>query len=342
MASEFKGDPSPLEMADFERAATRLQCSVAAVQAVAKVESNGSGYLRDGRPKILFERHWFSKFTKGHHNRTHSDISWPKWGGYKGGEREYDRLKKAIALDREAGLKSASWGAFQIMGFNHKAVGFGDVESFVAAMVEGSGRQLDAFVAFIKHKKIDDELRRLDWHGFARVYNGPKYAEHDYHGRMARAYADFNSGGARTDNPHPVLRLSDTGQAVHHLQELLGIASDGDFGPATKTAVIRFQKQQSLHPDGVVGAQTWAALLSAKASKPDTQKGHKEEAENARAPLRIGDKGEDVALLQKELGLTADGDFGPDTLAALKSFQQGNGLKADGIVGRNTWAALLA
>ena len=35
-----------------------------------------------------------------------------------------------------------------------------------------------------------------------------------------------------------------------------------------------------------------------------------------------------------------DGDFGKDTLAAVKAFQQDRGLKVDGIVGPKTWAAL--
>lgn len=341
MPSEFKGNPSPLTDADFERAATALRCSVPAVRAVAHVESLGGGYQSDGRPKILFERHWFHKLTNGKFTQSHSDISWPKWGGYKGGSREYDRLEKAIGLDREAALKSASWGAFQIMGFNHKKVGFDNVEDFVKAMVDSSAKQLDAFVQFIKSSRLDDELRRLDWKGFARGYNGSQYWKNKYDEKMARAYRTFSDGGARTDNPHPVLRMGDSGQAVMHLQELLDITKDGDFGPGTKAAVVKFQKSASLHPDGIVGGQTWSALLATKESNPKTKKAKMDEAQRARPPLRVGDKGEDVEFLQAELGIAQDGDFGPKTLAAVKDFQSSAGLVADGIVGRNTWQALL-
>ncbi len=65
-----------------------------------------------------------------------------------------------------------------------------------------------------------------------------------------------------------------------------------------------------------------------------------------RPTLRQGSSGPDVADLQRrlnELGFsagTADGDFGPKTLAAVKAFQQSRGLAADGIVGQKTWAAL--
>ena len=47
-----------------------------------------------------------------------------------------------------------------------------------------------------------------------------------------------------------------------------------------------------------------------------------------------------VVLLQRELGIAADGIFGPGTEAAVKSFQSSHGLTADGIVGPATWSAL--
>ena len=53
-----------------------------------------------------------------------------------------------------------------------------------------------------------------------------------------------------------------------------------------------------------------------------------------------GDQGEDVKKLQAALGLTADGDFGPVTKAAVVALQKKKGLYADGIVGKQTWAVL--
>lgn len=56
--------------------------------------------------------------------------------------------------------------------------------------------------------------------------------------------------------------------------------------------------------------------------------------------LRRGSTGEDVRLLQKRLGISADGKFGPGTDAAVRRYQASHGLKADGIVGAKTWTAL--
>ena len=54
----------------------------------------------------------------------------------------------------------------------------------------------------------------------------------------------------------------------------------------------------------------------------------------------MGDEGDDVAALQKRLGLTGDGDFGPVTRRAVAAFQAKHGLTADGIVGLKTRKAL--
>ena len=63
----------------------------------------------------------------------------------------------------------------------------------------------------------------------------------------------------------PTLRPGDSGAAVTELQRLLNakginITLDGIFGNATRIAVVRFQQQNGLVADGIVGTQTWQAL----------------------------------------------------------------------------------
>lgn len=259
MPLEFSGPATPMNDAAIEQAAKSLGCPVAAVRAVLDVESRG-GFLPDGRPKILFERHYFCRLTGGKYNQSDPDISASHWGGYKGKAAEYDRLQRAIKLDRDAALRSASWGAFQIMGDNYKACGFANVEAFVKAMVAGEPEQLDAFVNFVKKSFLDDELARLDWAGFARGYNGPAYKDNKYDVKLKAAYQYHMNGGARTTSPLPVLKMGDRGEDVKRIQAALKIVMDGDFGPATKAAVVAFQRKQGLYPDGVVGKNTWAKL----------------------------------------------------------------------------------
>ena len=56
--------------------------------------------------------------------------------------------------------------------------------------------------------------------------------------------------------------------------------------------------------------------------------------------LKIGAKGDPVRDLQEILAIKIDGDFGPDTENAVRTFQEGNGLEVDGVVGEKTWEVL--
>jgi hypothetical protein len=97
-----------------------------------------------------------------------------------------------MAVDRTAALESASWGLFQIMGFNYASSGFGNVEQMVTAMFESEGKQLAAFVSFLKKNGLDKSLKDKNWKVFARGYNGPKYAENKYDTQLAAAYAKYS------------------------------------------------------------------------------------------------------------------------------------------------------
>lgn len=198
---------------DYSEAAALLDGDIAKLQAVKAVESGG-GWFTDVRkdildldgpggfldgpdlPKILFEAHLFSAETGGKYDRSHPDISATKWNRklYVGGEGEYARLHRAMLLAPDAALRSASWGLFQILGRNHKAAGYPDVRAYVEAMKAGEREQLLAFVNFIrntsgllaKYRKISTDPATC--RPFCAAYNGPAYATHNYHGRIAAEY----------------------------------------------------------------------------------------------------------------------------------------------------------
>lgn len=173
---------------DYCRASERLRVEVGLLYALVEVECARSGFLPDGRPSILFERHIFHKQSGGRFSRSHPDISNPRSGGYKGGRAEWERLERAKALDETAALKSASWGLGQVMGFNYKIAGWSSVQAFVEAMGESEAVQLEAVENFLKANGLDDKLRAKDWRGFARGYNGPAYARLGYHTKLENAY----------------------------------------------------------------------------------------------------------------------------------------------------------
>ena len=173
--------------------ALKLNCDPATVLAVAEVESGGGHDLPDGRPKILFEAHWFSKLTGGKYDDSHPGISSPVWDRslYKGGTAEWGRLDAACALDRNAALQSASWGLFQIMGFNYKACGFDTVSAFVEFIKGPDDADMEAFINFVRsNPKILKAMQEKDWRTFALHYNGPG-AVPSYSAKMSDAYAKY-------------------------------------------------------------------------------------------------------------------------------------------------------
>lgn len=180
-----------LQECDFVTAANLLNCEVAAIKAVAEVESSGGGFLKDGQPKILFERHYFHRLTNGKYTKDHPDISNTKTGGYT--SNEHARLAKAAKLDRDAALQSASWGKFQIMGSHWKALGYESIQGFINAMYASETEHLMAFVKFVKVNGLQDELQRKDWANFARGYNGSAYAKNKYDIKIANAYKKYST-----------------------------------------------------------------------------------------------------------------------------------------------------
>ncbi|RKU01828.1 peptidoglycan-binding protein [Burkholderia sp. Nafp2/4-1b] len=193
-------DRRHLTEADLQRAADTLGVSIACVRAVAEVESRGAGFLENGRPVILFERHVMYRQLvdvlgvqdADRHAQQFPNVVHPSPGGYQGGAAEYVRLDTAARIDAAAAYASASWGAFQVMGLHWARLGYESVDAFVACMELSEGEQLDAFVRFVAADTgLLAALRGRKWAVFAKGYNGPDYARNLYDARLAQAYARY-------------------------------------------------------------------------------------------------------------------------------------------------------
>ncbi|SHL15160.1 Protein of unknown function [Chitinophaga jiangningensis] len=182
----------------FETAAAALGCEVAVIKAVARVESAGAGFDNNGKLKILFEPHifWQQLLAKNinpqRYATVYKDVLYPQYrtdhGAY---DVQWNKLNRARQIHEEAALKSASYGMFQIMGFNHAAAGYDTVADMVVSFNAGEQAQLEGFVRFICHQQLQVALQQKDFAAFAQKYNGAAYALNAYDKKMATYYLQF-------------------------------------------------------------------------------------------------------------------------------------------------------
>ena len=162
-----------------------------------------------------------------------------------------------------------------------------------------------------------------------------------------------SSGFTRT------LRKGYTGADVIAVQQKLkelGFYSgsvDGVYGTGSIAAVKKFQQQNGLTADGLVGSRTYAALLSASSgsssdsSSSGSSSGTSDSSSGssgqtyAEGTLSYGSSGTEVKKMQQALkalgyNVSADGSYGALTQMAVTQFQKRNGLTADGVAGSAT------
>lgn len=155
--------------------------------------------MENGDVKILFEPHLFWRNLKavGFKDlsieslaKSHPDILYRNWkaGAYGKVSQQWDRLKRAIQIDEEAALLSASYGKFQILGSNYAACKYDSVQDYVDDMMISEAAHLNAFVNFIISNNLQVYLQKKDWSGFALRYNGKFYAVNKYDTKMQTAY----------------------------------------------------------------------------------------------------------------------------------------------------------
>ena len=188
----------------------------------------------------------------------------------------------------------------------------------------------------------------------------------NYYGTDIVLEEDVPVQNVPTSAPPVTLTEGDTGRDIELIQRKLNRIStnfpgipkiyptDGFFGPSTTDAVRKFQEVFNLDPDGLVGRATWNQI---QAIYNAVKKLYSVNSEGLRITdvttrytenLSEGSTGEGVLTIQYYLSYIAlfvptvvaaemDGDFGPTTTNAVRSFQRTYGLPETGVVDRATW-----
>lgn len=214
---DFRGDGKRLDDIDLPRIGATIGVGEDPVHAVMDVEARGNGFDSLNRPAMLFEPHVFDRELgpgAARDRARREGLAYRRWGEKRYPRESYTRLHAAMDINREAALRSCSWGLGQIMGFNCGLVGFDTAEDMVAFIVDDEETQLELMIRFIRASGIDDEMRKwdaltrptlgADCADFARVYNGSGYARHGYHTRLA---ARHNWWRGKPDTPFQLARV---------------------------------------------------------------------------------------------------------------------------------------
>ena len=173
-----------------------LKIVPAAAAAILGVESTGRGFDRRGKMIIRFENHLFWKYWgKSHPSDFSAHFKFDRrrpWRGHKfrgsemgkwivchrkGQPGEWKAFELARSKHQKFALYSISMGMPQIMGFNHASIGYRSAKKMFDSFNSGARNQIIGLFDFIRaDSKMVRFLRRGDFVGFARLYNGPARA----------------------------------------------------------------------------------------------------------------------------------------------------------------------
>jgi hypothetical protein len=191
IAAAFTNPGAPLVLdAEISGLALRLGCSPKQLRAVATVESGRSAFDPEGRPKMLFERHKFNRFT----NSKFPTSAWnnPMAGGY--GEDSWNKLTHAACQDVDAAFSAASWGRFQVLGQHWQGLGYESPLEMAYSTVGSEAAHYEMLARYIERFNLKPALAVLSTDAdnnrpFASAYNGPAYEKFSYHLQLAGAMA---------------------------------------------------------------------------------------------------------------------------------------------------------
>lgn len=189
---------------DYIEVAEELGVEPAAIKAVVEIEAGRShqGFWSEGKPVINFDLTVFrqmarrNKVNLAKYNRSHAVVfarpDARKYGSQQAAQQA--RLDAAMTIDSLTAIQGTFWGMFQIGGFNWKKCGTSSSAEFVRLMSRSERDQLELFAQFIVNSGLLAPLKAKNWAAFAKGYNGPAYASHGYHTRLAAAYNRYKKG----------------------------------------------------------------------------------------------------------------------------------------------------
>ncbi len=191
-----------LTESDYDDVARELGVEVAAIKAIVDIETGHihRGFNPDDSPVINFDLGVFRtmaarrKIPLSNYVKTHPLVFERPDARRFGSQQaaQHQRLLQAMDIDTIAAIQGTFWGMFQIGGFNWKRCGASSPQEFAELMSRNERDQLNLFAEFIRNSGLLPHLASKNWSAFARGYNGPAYASHGYHTRLARAYKKYS------------------------------------------------------------------------------------------------------------------------------------------------------
>ncbi len=286
---DFKGRAKRIDDLDLPRLGHMIGVGEDELHAIIDTESRGTGFDRQGRPKILFEPHVFYRNLSGtkRARAVKAGLAYQKWGTKPYGKEsaQYGKLLQAIAIDETAALKACSWGLLQVLAENHKEAGYATPQAMVLDFLDDEEKHLEAAVRFMEKSGIGAELRKLAKLNRAitaeeavpvvEKYNGPGFRKNDYHTKFAKNYNRWRKIKDTPFTPSPndeviwkAAPFKVTKAVIENVQTLLrdkGFPEvgdiDGKLDGRTRTTIETFQSYVGLPKTGRIDDKLLAELV---------------------------------------------------------------------------------
>jgi|GEM_PF-99344 len=173
------------ELADFEieEAAKLIKADIKTLKALILTEAKNKSFYQDGKPGIVFQGHRFWKELKKRNiepetlQAKYPDVVYPNYNKkhIRNNEKEYERLEKAKAINKEAAYMATQWGMFKISGHHFKECGFTTVNEMVHNFYKTENEQLKALISFYQSKNITDDIRSQNWEMYGKKAHGKTF-----------------------------------------------------------------------------------------------------------------------------------------------------------------------